>query len=155
MKLRNDKLLSLNIERDDKTKIAKWLNYTMFEGKKERAEKNFREMLLKLKKRYRINPTELLLSIFEKMDTPIGLVKKHPRSTVNMPKRLSENRSFFEGVNPIVKVAKTKKGIKWHEALYLEVEKVYTEESFLVGRMYLRRKEIYKNRSNALKGGRK
>jgi ribosomal protein S7 len=144
-------LLDLNKKNGEKEKMEKWVNYIMFNGKKEKAEKNMCEILLKLKKKYKKNPVKIMHEIFEKMDTPIGLYKKNKRSPIKVPKLLSKSRRFFQGVNPIIKLAKKLKGRKWSESVYLETEKVYNNESVLIKQMKEVREEIYACRTNAFK----
>lgn len=151
MKKNKEYILNLNNRSGGKEKMEKWLNYTMFNGKKEKAEKEMAQILLRLKKEFKKKPVLILQEIFEKMDTPIGLYKKNKRSQKKIPKLLNQSRRFFQGINPIIKLAKKRKGRKWSEGLYEEIEKVYKNESILIKKMKEMRNEIYMCRSNAIK----
>lgn len=145
MKKSNDKRLNLNIDNSNKNKLLKWVNYTMFNGKKDKAEKIFRELLYDLKKKYKQNPNELLLLLFDRLDTPFTLVQK---KSLKCPKKLSESRRFYDAVNPIIKLAQQRKGIKWKDSLLTELEKLYHLESPLLVKVRKLRSELYVNRSN-------
>lgn len=146
MKKSKYKRLNLNIDNSNKNKLLKWVNYTMFNGKKDKAEKMCRELLYDLKKMYKQNPNELLLLLFKRLDTPFTLVQK---KSLKSPKKLSESRRFYDAVNPIIKLAQQRKGIKWKDALLKELEKLYQLESPLIGKVNKLRSELYINRSNA------
>ena len=153
----NPRILNLNIEDSSINRVHKFMNYTVKSGKKSFSEKEFRNMLYEIKKKYRMNPTTFLLRIFDKLYTPIGFedTKGSYGSKLKVPVVLSRSRAFFKSIKPIFLSAQKRGDPHFFDRLFAELEVIHSNESRVLIERDRFRDEIHSNRGNIYRISRK
>ncbi len=140
---------SLNIRDTSLDRLNKFSNYFIRHGKKERSEKIMRELLFQLKKEYKVNPSDYLLEIFDKLYIPMSLEKEKKGSNPKLiPQWRPRSTSFYQSISPLLKSIKKNREPKLVDRIFEEIRRLSGKDSEIVRQAEQMRSDLEKNKGN-------
>lgn len=142
-------LFSLNQRDTSSDRLKKFANYFIRDGKKERTEKIMRELLFKIKKEYKVNPSLFLINSLSKIYIPMNLEKtKKGYNPKLIPYWRPRSSSFYQSISPLLKSIKKNREDKIVDRIFGEICRLHRKDNEIVRQAGQMRRDLVKHKGN-------